>query len=78
MNVVIILLYVFLIVIGAISIIISLVSLSNRISESDSSVETKWFKWKAPVRLVFGLLCTLFRPSLIIAHTGLSPADSIL
>jgi hypothetical protein len=59
MEVVIIFLYVFLIVIGAISIISSLVSLSSNISESDSSVETKWFKWKAPVRLVFGLVCII-------------------
>jgi len=59
MEVVINFLYAFLILIGAISIISSLVSLSSNISESNSSIETKWFKWTAPVRLVFGLLCIL-------------------
>ncbi len=60
MEVVIILLYIFLIIIGAISIIGSITALSkNNPSESDSQIETKWFKWKAPVRLIFGLLCIM-------------------
>jgi hypothetical protein len=60
MEVVLILLYVVLIIFGIISIINALVALHNdKKTESESSLETKWFKWKAPVRLVFGLICIL-------------------
>ncbi|MEJ0033297.1 MAG: hypothetical protein WDO15_24510 [Bacteroidota bacterium] len=42
---------------GFFSMVGSLMSLSQGYNESHSTVETKWFKWQAPVRLVFGLLC---------------------
>ncbi len=60
METVIILLYAFLSIIGATSIITAIIDLCKyKKIESDSSVEIKSFKWKAPVRLVFGLLCIL-------------------
>lgn len=49
----------FLIVVGVYSIISSLSDLADRKAEEHSDVETKWFKWKGPVRLIFGLVCII-------------------
>jgi hypothetical protein len=60
MEILIYVLYAFLIIVGAISIIGSLTAINtHKGSEANSSLETKWFKWQAPIRLVFGLLCIM-------------------
>ena len=47
----------FLLIIGIIAIIGSITAINKKHTENETAIETKWFKWQAPIRLVFGLVC---------------------